>query len=343
LECALQKSTENLHFSIKMRLPVFQFIMARSPSATLRKQSAKNAAAPPARRPIPAFSLYGEDAVPSQELLHIEEVQSRSKLYRWEIEPHVHQGLYQVLWLYQGEAEVRLDERRETVHGPGAIVIPPSVVHGFRFAPDTDGLVLTLSANFLVEGDLQAAGESFRTLFSSPGVVQFAPHDELAERLNALLRQLVCEFSIPGMPDSPVVGWLARAVVWRLAHAQAQRQPQSGGRGHWHQALFTRFMLLVEAHFLEHWSLGQYASHLGLSIPRLNRLTQAESRKTALEIVHERLTREACRRLLYIAAPAANLAAELGFDDPAYFSRFFKKRTGLTPRHWRLAQTPVAS
>jgi AraC family transcriptional activator of pobA len=140
-----------------------------------------------------------------------------------------------------------------------------------------------------------------------------------------------------------VVGWLARAVVWRLAHAQAQRQPQTGGRGHWHQALFTRFMLLVEAHFLEHWSLRQYASHLGLSIPRLNRLTQAESRKTALEIVHERLTREACRRLLYIAAPAANLAAELGFDDPAYFSRFFKKRTGLTPRHWRLAQTPVAA
>lgn len=315
--------------------------MARTRSNHSPKRVTSLARANLPRPPIPAFSLYGEDAVPAQELLHIEEVQSRSKLYRWEIEPHVHQGLYQVLWLYQGEAEVRLDERRETVHGPGAIVVPPSVVHGFRFAPGTDGLVLTLSANFLLEGDLQAAGESFRALFSSPGVMQFEPHDALAERLNALLRQLVCEFSLPGMPDSPVVGWLARAVVWRLAHAQAQRQPQTGARGHRHQALFTRFVLLVEAHFLEHWSLGQYASRLGLSIPRLNRLTQAESGRAALEIVHERLTREACRRLLYIAAPAANLATELGFEDPAYFSRFFKKRTGLTPRHWRLAHAPL--
>lgn len=317
--------------------------MARARPSTPRKPTAPHAQGMPARALIPAFSLYGEDAVPAQELLHIEEVQSRSKLYRWEIEPHVHQGLYQVLWLYQGEAEVRLDERHATVHGPGAIVVPPSVVHGFRFAPDTDGLVLTLSANFLVEGDLQAAGESFRTLFSSPGVVQFEQHDELAERLDALLRQLVCEFSLPGIADSPVVGWLARAVVWRLAHAQAQRQPLQGARQHRHQALFTRFMLLVEEHFLEHWSLGQYASRLGLSIPRLNRLTQAESGRSALDIVHERLTREACRRLLYIAAPAANLAAELGFEDPAYFSRFFKKRTGLTPRHWRLANAPATA
>jgi AraC family transcriptional regulator, transcriptional activator of pobA len=53
--------------------------------------------------------------------------------------------------------------------------------------------------------------------------------------------------------------------------------------------------------------------------------------------VHERLTREACRRLVYIAAPAASLAAELGFDDPAYFSRFFKRRTGLSPHRWRTA------
>ena len=50
-----------------------------------------------------------------------------------------------------------------------------------------------------------------------------------------------------------------------------------------------------------------------------------------------RLLREACRRLIYIAAPAARLAAELGFEDPAYFSRFFKRRMGVSPQSYRAA------
>ena len=74
-----------------------------------------------------------------------------------------------------------------------------------------------------------------------------------------------------------------------------------------------------------------------MSTPRLNRLVRTERGVSALELVHERLTREACRRLIYIAAPAARLASELGFEDPAYFSRFFKRRTGLSPQSYRAA------
>ena len=111
---------------------------------------------------IPRFALYGEAAAPGQDMLHIESVASRSRLYHWEIEPHVHQGLYQILWLQRGSAEVVLDEWRASVAGPAAIVVPPGVVHGFRFPPDTDGLVLTLSARFLVEGEFQSVGEAFR-------------------------------------------------------------------------------------------------------------------------------------------------------------------------------------
>jgi AraC family transcriptional regulator, transcriptional activator of pobA len=77
----------------------------------------------------------------------------------------VHQGLYQILWLAAGSAEVVLDEWRATVQGPAAIVVPPGVVHGFRFAPETDGRVLTLSARFLVEGEFQDVGSAFRQLF----------------------------------------------------------------------------------------------------------------------------------------------------------------------------------
>lgn len=286
---------------------------------------------------IPRFALYGEAATPGQELLHIEEVQSRSRLYHWEIEPHVHQGLYQILWVFDGEVELGLDEWRRRLRGPAAIVIPPGVVHGFRFEPDTDGLVLTLSARFMVEGEFQAVGNAFRTLFAKPATVTFERGDVAAQRLDTLLRELAMEFVLPGSAESPVAGWLARAVVWRLAQAGALEHASEAQspKAHRHQALFSRFMLLVEQHFQEHWPMSRYASRLGLSTARLNRLAQAESGRSALDLVHERLMREACRRLVYVAAPVANLAQELGFEDPAYFSRFFKRRAGMSPHRWR--------
>jgi AraC family transcriptional regulator, transcriptional activator of pobA len=99
----------------------------------------------------------------------------------------------------------------------------------------------------------------------------------------------------------------------------------------------VRFVHLVEQHFLDHWPMERYAARLGLSTQRLNRLVRQHARRSALQLVHERLLREACRRLIYVAVPATRLAFELGFDDPAYFSRFFKRHTGLSPQRWRQA------
>jgi len=319
----MRNKLQKLHFSFKLE----DMSKRRGTTKPSRRAQAGGA--------IPSFALYGEAPVPLEETLHIEEIQSRSRLYQWEIKPHVHQGLYQILWLHRGRADVGIDEWSGTVEGPAAIVAPPGVVHGFRFAPEADGLVLTLSALFLVEGELPGAAVAFRTLFLAPAVVSLTADDGAVARLDALMRALAAEFATPGGGASPVPLWLSRAIVWRLAQARALSARAEGTRGRRHQALFTRFLLLVEEHFLERWPLERYARALGLSCQRLNRITLTENGRSALEIVHERLTREACRRLYYISAPAETLALELGFEDPTYFTKFFKRRTGLTPHRWR--------
>ncbi|MEX8518497.1 MAG: helix-turn-helix domain-containing protein [Leptothrix sp. (in: b-proteobacteria)] len=322
--------------------------MSRStPSAKVQRSRA--AAAPAAA--IPAFVLYGETsgetsgaagaeaAPPAAEMLHIEEIQSRSRLYHWEIEPHVHHGLHQLIWLQAGSAEVALDASRQQCCGPGVIVVPPGVVHAFRFAPETDGLVLTLSPRSLLEGELPIAGDALRALFAHARVLPLDPLAADTQRLAGLFGELAAEFHAPGMAGSPVPLWLARAVVWRLAQLGAQTgsdlKSAGVGRAAGHRALFTRFVVLVEAHFLEHWPVARYASRLGTSTDRLNRVARAEAGMSALDLVHERLAREACRRLIYVAAPISKLAFELGFEDPAYFCRFFKRRTGCSPRQYR--------
>lgn len=288
------------------------------------------------RRPsrLPTFALYGEEgAAPPP--LHIESIDSRSRLYDWEIDAHVHQGLHQVLWLHAGEVDAVLDESRRTAPGPAVVVIPPGVAHAFRFSRGSDGFVLTFDAAVLAEGDADDAGEALRELFAAPRL--FAPERDAPEvaRLHALFQWLHAENHAAGAGPDPVPIWLARAVVHRLARAgrrglQAQRRGAAG-----RQSLYTRWVVLVEAHYQEHWPVSRYAERLGLSTERLNRVVRAETGRSAQQLVHERLVREACRRLVHVAAPVSRLAFELGFDDPAYFCRFFKRHAGVSPRQYR--------
>ena len=55
-----------------------------------------------------------------------------------------------------------------------------------------------------------------------------------------------------------------------------------------------------------------------------------------------RLLIEAERQLRYTSMSVAQVAFHLGFDDPAYFSRFFTRRMGLTPRAFRTHDGPEA-
>ena len=286
---------------------------------------------------IPTFSLYGEALGSPADRLHIEPIQSRSRLYRWEIDAHTHRALHQILWVSSGPVWAALDEVREQCQGPVAIVIPPGVVHAFRFSGETDGQVLTFNPRAMIEGDSPTSGDALRTLFAEPRVLHFDAESVITSRIGTLMNDLAEEFAAPDAAGSPIALWLARSVIWRLAQHGA-RQSRSGGR----QALFTRFVVLIEAHHREHWPIARYASELGLSPKRLNRLTRAETGQAALELVHERLTQEACRRLTYIAAPIANLAFELGFEDPGYFCRFFKRRTGHTPNDYRRAMADAS-
>ena len=307
-------------------------------------------AAPPTEAPrrrrltrLPAFALYGETGSPAPSLLHIEPIHSRSRLYNWEIDAHWHQGLHQVVWLRTGSVEALLDESRSAATGPAALVIPPGVIHAFRFSPGCDGFVLTVHASALAEGDAAGTGEALQTLFASPRRLALDAAAE-APRLHALFEALLAEHGAADAPtDGPVPLWLARAIVWHLARlaqrdtAQAQRR---GGTGR--PSAYTRWVVLMEQHYLDHWPVSRYADQLGLSTERLNRMVRAETGHTVQSLLHARLAREACRRLVHVAAPVSRLAFELGFDDPAYFCRFFKRHTGLAPSDYRAGATATA-
>ncbi|MEY3722084.1 MAG: hypothetical protein RL618_2603, partial [Pseudomonadota bacterium] len=67
---------------------------------------------------VPIFQLYGENrAAPTPDPIHCESIAERSRLHNWEIRPHRHHGLFQLLWLEDGRARCVLDEARLDLSG----------------------------------------------------------------------------------------------------------------------------------------------------------------------------------------------------------------------------------
>ena len=301
-------------------------------AATIKSGTAR-APRPGAAGAIPVFSLYGEADAVAPEFIHIEDIRSRSERYAWEIASHRHHGLFQLLVLIEGGARVQVEHRVEDVRAPFAVAMPSGAVHAFQFSVGAHGYVLTIEESMLAQG---AQSDARAALLMQPTLIDLAAAPDQTARLVAMVEQIALEFRDGGAATGAVLQWLASAAlvfVLRLSEGLARRTTQGAREA----AAFHRYRALVETRLTEHWPVPRYAQEMGVSESRLNRICRIVAGKSALEVLQDRLTLEARRRLIHVAGSVATLAWELGFDDPAYFWRFFKRRTGMTPNAFRKA------
>jgi AraC family transcriptional activator of pobA len=120
--------------------------------------------------------------------------------------------------------------------------------------------------------------------------------------------------------------------VLRLSHPETGPSDTGADR---HRFLVSRFRRLIEDAFRRDWSLADYAAALNVSQSRLRNACVSVTEQSPMQIVHARIMLEAKRQLRYTTAAVSEIAYALGFDDPAYFTRFFSQRTGISPRTFR--------
>jgi AraC-like DNA-binding protein len=96
-----------------------------------------------------------------------------------------------------------------------------------------------------------------------------------------------------------------------------------------------QFNVLVDMHFRTLRKVKDYADLLHKSPKTLSNLFATNNQQSPQQIIQERVVLEAKRLLLFTDKQTQEIAYDLGFEDPAYFSRFFKKQAGLTPSAFR--------
>jgi AraC family transcriptional activator of pobA len=290
--------------------------------------------------PVPAFFLYGEPLQPPDErLVHVETIASRSQQHNWDIRPHRHRDLHQVLLTQRGQVDARVDEFAESLRAPAIVVTPPGVVHSFRFQPGTIGLVCSFAPGLVPE--LESGGSNIAHCLERPAVLALDRTSVNATDLEKLGDMLLREFgrSAPGRHVA-LRGLVAAmlANVMRLTRLSETGVP--GGFAAPECELVARFRRVVELRYREHLGLGAYAAELGVSQARLRRACVSVAGQSPAELLHLRLLVEAERQLRYTSLSIAQIGYHLGFQDPAYFSRFFTSRMRQSPREFRSGHTP---
>lgn len=270
------------------------------------------------------FNLFGEiGELP--DIAHCETISARSVLHDWELALHRHNRLYQLLLIERGSGEAQLEDGAHALGPMHLVYVPAGHVHGFRFAPGTEGWVLTLAAELVDE--ILAPAEGLRLILDTAFVCR-AP-----VALLTVMRQVAQEFSAWGFGRAHLLRAHCSVAIGLVAREAAAERPGVAATNR--QALMQRFQELLEAHYLEHWSVSDYASALGITATHLSRITRGVHGCSATHLIVDRMVREARRYLAYTALPVSQIAFSLGFKDPAYFTRVFSGATGLSPSVFR--------
>ncbi len=282
---------------------------------------------PAPARSIPTYNLFGESAELA-DVVHCETIAARSTLHDWELAPHRHARLHQVLLLQSGGGRAQIDERLYTLSPATLVNVPTGRVHAFRFTPGTQGWVVTLASD-TVDEVLARAADVRRSL--ARALVAPAPVG-----LGGLLEQLAAEFETRRYARAQVLRGLAAAMLGLVSRALEPGDADSRGAAA-EQPLLDRFEALIEAHHLQRWGVADYARALSVSPTHLSRVARQACGVPASQLIEDRLVREARRNLQYTNLQVASIAYLMGFSDPAHFSRVFQRATGVSPRTYRNA------
>jgi AraC family transcriptional activator of pobA len=282
---------------------------------------------------IPVYDIPGIDAAASHGLMVASFGDYLKQHYEHLHHPHRHSFFHMVLFT-GGSGTHTIDFTKFPVARGQAYFMRPGQVHGWQFDGEVTGYIVHFNASFF-NSFLQQSHYIDRFSFFSgnaaQGVCQLG--EESLEQSVNLFKTMLHELAHETTHSLDLVRLhLLQFFILTERHCAASADKMPAPQK---SLVLQQFQRLIDHHFTTMRLPKQYADLLYITPNHLNALCKDMLGKTAGDLIRERVLLEAKRLLTSAGLSVAEIADGLHFEDPSYFTRFFKKYEGLTPEQFR--------
>lgn len=249
------------------------------------------------------------------------------------IDHSVQQNAYSIYWIQEGKGTYNIDFEQYTFDDNVLFFLSPGQVFTVNSEQIKNAYKLNFVRDFYCiqthDQEVACNGVLFNNIYSTPFV---KPCKKDTAKLSFILESFIEEFQQPATAHYDMLqSYLKQFIICAVRVKKENHVIKDDTE----TRLFKDFSLLVEQNFRSLHSVTAYANRLGISPKSITKHFQKLGTKTPSDFIKNRIVLEAKRMLIYTDKTVKEIAFELGFNDPAYFTRFFTKAISKSPLQFK--------
>lgn len=250
--------------------------------------------------------------------------------------PHLH-DFYTIFWVESGEAIHATEFVEYSLKEDTILFVPPGLKHRMYLDKTVHGVYILFNEDFIQYNRKNHVPLKEYRLFNNPdfrSLITVIP--EKREKLQNITQMIFEEVrNSDDYSQDIVLNLLHLFLLESRRIFDQQNQDNRTEPDSTPDTTIIKFKQLIEENFTTQKNVSPYAEMLNLNPSCLNELTKRTTGITAGELIRNRVIDETKKLLFSSKMSGKEIAFQLGFDDPAYFSRFFRKYTGITLKEFR--------
>lgn len=283
---------------------------------------------------IPVYSIDTFSKKTSNETLYNVEVFNKDRDFKVAY-PHRHDDFYEILFVTHGTGTYTIDLQEYKIKPNTVFFLSPGQIHEIVFSDDINGYIFLFSSSFYLsnKSDPYKLFEFpffYSLKYDNPPL--YLQSKAAIDELDSLFKKTLLEVNTNAIDSKEATHALLDLILIHCKRLYPQTESGQLKKGH---ILIKRFKQLIEDKCTENIGVKEYADLLEVTANHLSETVKEFTGRTPTDFINDRMVLEIKRLLTHTQYTVQEIAFQLNFADQSYFSKYFKKITGVSPSEFK--------